>query len=256
MYTTAEAIVRLLRELGLWSAGIALQVTILARGRAVRLWRKYPLFYAQLACGVFVTLLDQWAFPTNAKWLSGFYWDVEFLAAVVGCGVLVDILRQAFVHSAPALVFGKATMGFLYGAIGLFTISFALDQYWHAPVLHLVLVERDFRLVQTAVLLSVVAAVFYFGLPLGRNLNGMLVGYGTFIACDLVTLALDSYYPKFFAQARSFLHPVLYCSSLLIYLYALWTYTPALPPKLLSAGGDLHNQPLEAFGLGSDATPD
>lgn len=51
------------------------------------------------------------------------------------------------------------------------------------------------------------AAVFYFGLPLGKNLNGMLVEYGIFIASDLVMLALESRFPVSFAVAGNFVQP-------------------------------------------------
>ena len=92
------------------------------------------------------------------------------------------------------------------------------------------------------------AAVFYFGLPLGKNLNGMLVEYGIFIASDLVMLALESRFPVSFAVAGNFVQPFFYCGSLTAYMYAMWTYEPASAPQFLSSGAG--GSTLAPFSLG------
>lgn len=118
----------------------------------------------------------------------------------------------------------------MYAAVGLSAALYVSSHVRNASSLRFIALERDFRLIQTALLLGMTAAVFYFGLPLGRNLGGMLVGYGVYVASNLVTLTLESHFSTWFETAWSFLQPILYCAAITIYLWALWRYSP--PPRL------------------------
>lgn len=187
-----------MREFAVWWTIIALQLTILGRAASLIGRNKYPFFDGQLGCSFLAGCVGLWIFIVVPVYFRGAYWDIELATALTGCGVLIEILHQAFLRNGPASLFGRTARGLVYITVGLFGILFALSVARNASLAHLFLLERDFRLVQTAVPLSVVAAIFY--LPLGRNLNGMLVGYGIFIARDLVTLALKSRFPISFSS--------------------------------------------------------
>jgi len=50
--------------------------------------------------------------------------------------------------------------------------------------------ERDLRIVQVTLLIGLVALFAYYAVPLGRNLKGIIYGYGLFIATNVLHLTL------------------------------------------------------------------
>lgn len=70
---------RLLMGLAVCWTGIALQVTILARGGLVRMWTRYPFFYAQLAFSLFSTSVGLFVFITDPESYGRVYWDAVLL---------------------------------------------------------------------------------------------------------------------------------------------------------------------------------
>ena len=224
---------RLAAEFVIWCAGLGLQLAILTRGAVARLWRLYVFFYAQIACSFVTSSLALWIFLRHRAEFTAYYWNTEFLTAFAACGILLDILRHAFAITPATRLFARVARYTVYSAVGLFLVLYIGGRGGHMAPPHLIALERDFRLVQTALLLGLTTAVFYFGLPLGRNLKGMLVGYGLYVASNLVTLTLESHFLGSFDRAWSFLQPILYCAATAIYLSALWSYHP--PPKLEDA---------------------
>lgn len=99
--------------------------------------------------------------------------------------------------------------------------------------MHLVIIERDFRGGQALFLTALLAATLYLGIPLGRNLTGLFLGYGLYIGAALVTLAIESRFPSSFVRAWYLWKSVAYGISLLIYLVSLWRYEP--PPNIKDA---------------------
>ena len=224
---------RIAAEFLVWFIGLGLQVAILFRGVAAGLWRHYGFFYAQIAFSFASSAPALWVYLVHRAAFSAYYWETEFLTAFAACGILLDILRHAFALTAATRIFASAARYTVYAAVGLFLVLYIVGHGGYAPLSHLIVLERDFRFVQTALLLGVTAAVFYFGAPLGRNLRGMLVGYGLYIASNLVTLSLESRFPASFDKVWNFLQPAIYCASTVMYLVYLWSYYP--PPKLEGA---------------------
>lgn len=224
---------RIAAEFLVWCIGLGLQAAILFRAAAAGLWRHYGFFYAQIALSFATSAPALWVFLTHRAAFTAYYWDTEFLTAFAACGILLDILRHAFAITAATRLFASVARYTIYSAVGLFLLLYTVGHGAYAPLPHLVALERDFRFVQTALLLGMTAAVFYFGVPLGRNLRGMLVGYGLYIASNLVTLTLESRFPISFDKVWNFLQPGIYCASTVMYLAYLWSYHP--PPKLEDA---------------------
>jgi hypothetical protein len=52
--------------------------------------------------------------------------------------------------------------------------------------------ERNLRIVQAFAILTLVSAFLWYAIPFGRNLRGILFGYGLFIAMGIVQLTLMS----------------------------------------------------------------
>jgi hypothetical protein len=89
-----------------------------------------------------------------------------------------------------------------------------------------------------------VGGIFYFGVPLGRNVKGILVGYGIYVGASLVTLAVESHFPAHFLGIWNQMQPLAYNFTLLVYLISLWHYSPAPSPQLNALAGRRSEQSL------------
>src|SRR5579863_9198816 len=173
----------------LWLACMALEGVILVRALVTEWFKKYPFFFAYLAC-VFIQdvfLLSVYLF--NFKYYTPLYWYAEFFSLAIGCAVSWEIFRLVLGRYPGA---GRMARNVLLLAL-IIAITKALGNAlsgglsWPSTAVEL---ERNLRAVQ-AVSLSVLALLSVcYVVPIGRNVKGILMGYGLFIATSVVTLAL------------------------------------------------------------------
>jgi hypothetical protein len=118
----------------------------------------------------------------------GFYWSTEFIGVFVGCAVVMEFawvglaefpgvakLARVALIATFSLTVGKVLLTAMQGALG-----------W--PVSLVVQLERDMRFVQIAAILSLLLLFLRYRVPLGRNLRGIIIGYGLFLAINIVNL--------------------------------------------------------------------
>lgn len=89
--------------------------------------------------------------------------------------------------------------------------------------------ERDLRVVQLAVLLGLAMLLGYYGVAIGRNLKGVLAGYGVFLGVSVLHLSVANSLGKTFPYYWEYLERATYIIVLLIWCRALWSYAPASP---------------------------
>ena len=217
--------------------GVPIHALILLRGAWVRLWKVYPLFYFQLACSLVASNMAFWIFLRHPASYFEAYWNAQILTMLTACCSLLELSRQGFRGGGvPDRRFGRSIFCFvcLLAANGgaLYWALFRGKAPSRALQAALVAFERDFRLIQALILLVLLAGLFYFGLPLGRNLKGIFFGYGIYVGSSLLTLALEARFLRWFYPFWAVLQPASYLASLLIYLFYLWSYQPAVAPSL------------------------
>ncbi|MGB7437248.1 MAG: hypothetical protein WBR26_12000 [Candidatus Acidiferrum sp.] len=214
-------------SLAVWFTGLILLALLLFRAFEARFVRNYPLFYAYVAF-VFVKssylLLVYLAKPDQ---YGRFYWYIQLASDAFGCAVVWEVYRGALSRFPGA---ARMTRNVL-----LFIVVIALSKaivetrngmtWWtHATMVEL---ERDLRGFQAGVLIGLVAIVALYRIPLGRNLWGMMSGYGLFISTNTVTLALRALFGDAFQDTWRYLQPTSYIAVLCLWCVALWSYTPA-----------------------------
>jgi hypothetical protein len=88
--------------------------------------------------------------------------------------------------------------------------------------------ERALRAVQAAAILALVALFLLYSIPFGRNLRGILLGYGLFVGERVVCVtfvSLQTHDFWFYAYSASYL------AALSLWLGYLWSYQPTPVPK-------------------------
>lgn len=160
---------------------------------------------------------------------SEWYGVSEFTTMILACGNMIEILRDAFTHCREGRRFAIFMSSILVVSAGAFAESLSGPHNW-TNRMHFVMTERDFRGGQAFLLVALLAAAFYLGIPLGRNLTGIFLGYGLYVGTALVTLAIESRFPHSFVREWYLWPSVAYGVSVLIYLTRLWRYEP--PPRV------------------------
>jgi hypothetical protein len=209
----------------IWCVGIVVEALLLYRGVRAKLVQRYPNFYIYalslfLADGVL--FLFYYARPAlYMRWT----WYAGFMVLFLGCGVILEVFRQVLSSYAGAEKLARLVSSAVFGAIVCFAIVYPI---WSpkssvAQALYIV-VQRDFLFTQALILLVLLQVISYYGIAMGRNLKGMVLGYGQCIGVTLITLAVRAYVGAGFQEVASMIQQLSYLAALTIWLMNLWSY--------------------------------
>jgi len=175
-------------------------------------------------------------------------------AILVGCVIVAEILRYVLTPRENLekflRVFRVAIAGAVFGGV---VASLALPPRGEKAVfLARVALERDFRVVQVALVLAILAVLFYRGIPLGKNGRGRVLAYGLYAITVLVMDSLRLYlgHPPFELWLN--VQPIAYEICVVVWLASLWNYHPNPPSAVLAsmyADTDLAYEGITAHAL-------
>jgi hypothetical protein len=215
----------------LWVAGIALESVILFRFLKHRLYAHYPFFFTYLVV-VWSSDMALWPiYRSHYASYSQFFWVDQFLNLLAGFGVLFEIVRKSFQRYPGARTFATAVVAAMFAILcGYFVFRLLpLFVYAHEGFSDL---ERDFRAIQALTLCGVLVVISYYRIEVGRNLRGIMAGLGLYVGSTILSHALKSYVGPAFDAAWSVIQPYAYLLSLIIWVFTLWSYSPAAAPEM------------------------
>jgi hypothetical protein len=219
----------------LGAIGPVLEALILVRAWRGNFLKEFKFFYAYLFCVLLrdASLLAVYhVFPT---WYAYVYWYSQFLVLLIGCGLIWEIYRIALAHYSGAARIARSVLLFLFIITMSRIIAYTTNNARWLPGQTTLETEREFRVVQSVVLVGLIALLAYYAIPIGRNLKGIIVGYGFFLTTSLVQLTLRDYIGGSFQVSWQYIQPVTYIIVLLIWCYALWSFEPRLRCESQSA---------------------
>jgi len=211
-------------SLVIWSVAAVLHLLILIRAIRASILTKYYSFYAYVFTALVGEILLYALWVERPASYEKTYWALQFITLLVGCGIILEIFRHALAPYPGAEKFGTIVVLAIFGAVFCFTVLYRLLGPPSGAALFEL--ERNIRTFQAILLFCILAVTSYYGIPIGKNLKGMISGYGLYIATSLVTLAVRSYAGVRFAQAWAYIQPLSLDLSLAIWLIALWSYHP------------------------------
>src|SRR5208282_4664794 len=151
-------------------AGMLFDAVILYRAFRAKLFAKYPLFYAYIACVLLVDVFRALIYHLGSSaFYRDFFWATQFLSLVVGYGVILEIIRKALEPYAGAERFARVAVVAVFAAVFSFVAFQTLTHPNWTPAACYAEFERDLRAVQVMVLASVLAVVSYYRITLGKN---------------------------------------------------------------------------------------
>src|ERR1700733_4433982 len=140
--------------------GLLVEVLILIRSIQCRIFAKYPIFYTYLLTVLGVSVFLQMAHAATPSLYALLYWRLQFVTMALGCGVIVEISRHVF---------------FL--------------PHWK-PAANPAELERNLRIAQAIALMSIVFLTGYYGIEIGRNMKGLILGFGVYVGASIISLLL------------------------------------------------------------------
>ncbi len=214
-------------------AGIFLECMILVRALQKRLLRRFPYFYSYAVCVLIGTVLSSVIRVVHPSSYPTYYWSAQFVTLLFGYGILLEIIQHVLSPYPGAERFARRTGVGLLAGILCFALVYSRVAPGATPGHIVVEFERDLRTVQTLLLVSLLAVISHYGIPIGRNMKGMILGYGLYIGTSLISLAVRAYAGAWLATLWVFAQPISFTLSLLIWMVALWSYAanPAPEPR-------------------------
>jgi hypothetical protein len=185
----------------------------------------YSYFYAYIA-STLTSLIMPVVYLVDRPSYNLWYWPIQFVTLVFGCGVVVEIFRHVLAPYPGAEKFAKAAAFAAFGALFFIAIVYMMVQ--QAPVSGAagIALERNVRALQAIFLFAVLAIIFGYRIPVGRNILGMIVGYGTYIAISLISRAVEAYASEWLKTVWLYIQPFSFIAALAIWMIALWSYSP------------------------------
>ncbi len=173
----------------IWWSSIALEALLLFRGLQTRMAFRFPYFYTYLAFVFFLEDLLSFLIKGSNPIYNYTFWSTECVGILLGCGVVLEIYRIGLARFP-----GTARMA--RGALALI-----------------------FVLAATKGLLALMNNLY--SIPIGKNLRGILFGYGLYVNVLAITLTFVPHIGHgFWFYALSASYPV----ALVTWLVHLWSY--------------------------------
>ncbi len=216
-----------------WWLGILLEAVILVQAIRGGFFGKYPLFYSYIATVLGVSIFLYIGAQMFPLWYRKAYWNAQIITLAVGCGVILEVIRHVLApHPGPAR-FARWAAVAVFAAIffAVFLHSFFLREWM--PAKNSAELERDLRMAQALALFVIAFLIFYYRIAIGRNMKGMMVGFGLYVSISLISLTLRLLFGVQFSPAWKVIQSTSYLGALSVWTVALWSYEPnpvAKPP--------------------------
>ena len=213
-----------------WWASIALEILLLVRAAQERLTRKFPIFYSYIGSVLLISLVRFYIHQAHSGFYERFYWYTEFLSVIIGYGVILEIYRRALINHRGLARLARTLLLILLFVTVAKVFADKLSSPFGSLAIATAELGRDLRYVQGALLIVMLAMFGYYRIPAGRNLKGLIFGYGFFIATTITNIAIRSQPGNELSLLMRKLQPVIYLVTLTIWSVALWSHQPEPQP--------------------------
>lgn len=213
---------------GLWLAAVGVETALLIHLLRLQLVSSYPFFSAYLTL-VWASSTCAWVtYHQGSAYYPWVYWIGEFLTVLAGFLVVWETFRHTL-QSFPTIR-RRLSWLILFLLLLLLVAQVLLGGFNALHWDHLFFgLARWLRFLQAGLLAAVLGAARYYGLPLGRNVSGMAIGYGLYTSLTVVNFVSQAL-ARIDLTQFSQLYAGTYLLTLAIWCYALWVYAPNPAP--------------------------
>ncbi len=140
------------------------------------------------------------------------------------------VLLQSLPYPGTARVARNLLFFVFVMAIAKTFVDVSNDPRWR-PAATTMDLERILRIEQAFAIVALIALFLVYSIPFGRNLRGILLGYGMFIAMSVIWLTFGASSGDTFRHYWSYVQPPSYFMTLGVWVAHLWSYRASPEPK-------------------------
>lgn len=215
----------------IWWSGIALDILLLVRAFRGRLAFQYPVFYGYISFILLQELVRFVVYEWHPQLYPNLYWTTEFVGMLLGCAVVFEIYRLGLSSFQGTARMARKLLAFVYAIALLKAIAGAWnDPRWWVEAATTD-IEGALRAIQAVAIVALIALFLSYSIPFGKNLRGILLGYGFFVAWNVASLPLVSSAGSRLHHVLSSAYPICYLFVLSFWLVHLWSYQRAPQPQ-------------------------
>jgi hypothetical protein len=211
-----------------WLLAIALKVALIGLLLYRGLYRRYLGFFAYITLGTSVELVRFYTYTFQVSAYLELYWWTQFIV-VAGEFLLIWELFGLALRNYPGV--RKFARFFVTAAFSLIAVQAAVSSITGQFARGVMGIERNLRAVEVALLLPLVLLVAYYGLPLGRNLTGIIVGYGLLTTANMVALYLHTALGPASQNLLNLFRENCEVLVVVVWLTTLWRFYPTPSPS-------------------------
>lgn len=208
----------------IWWASVTLEILLLARAFRGKLASTYPVFYGYVGFVAFQDVFCFLVYRWDPKFYAYAYWTTEFLCLLIGCGIVFEVYRNGLASYPGTARMARNLLVILFVLAAIMGLRAAADnpQWWlAATTLEL---ERTLRIVQAVCLAALVALFLFYSIPFGKNLRGILLGYGFFIGLRVISLSFVIEGAGTVRHFWGYAYSATYFVSICVWCAHLWSY--------------------------------
>ncbi len=224
----------------IWGMAVALEALILARSLRTGLFRAYAAFCVYVGVVFFGDATLPFLVKTvPTRMYRNLYWTKELICVITGYAVVMEIIEKAFAHFDGPKKLGRNAALITFAAIVGYAGFEAVLHRVPNRMKSWIPIEANLRGAELILLCIVIVVISYYRIAVGRNLKGIIVGYGICTVAVALNEAFRTFMGPSFQAAFSTIWSYSYIVSLLIWVVALWSYQPApAPAEFTQVDGD------------------
>lgn len=210
----------------IWWCGLALELLVLLRAYRTKLGLSYPVFHIYILFVLVQSCLRLAVYHYRPGVYGYVYWTTEFIGVVIGCGIVYEIYRSGLTDFPGTARMARRLLTAVFAmALAKAIADSSNDPGWWAEAT-IIDIERAMRTVQAFALIALTALFLIYAIPFGRNLKGILLGYGVFIGVSLIWFTFLPAEGYQYRHLWAYLGPATYDFALGVWVVYLWSPQP------------------------------
>jgi len=163
------------------------------------------------------------------------FWLYFLLSIVVEFAVLVEVSDHLFEPFPAIRQLGRALTIIISFGFGLIYI---LPAILNSHGRHSALLSFALRasLTKAVILGALLLAAHHYGLKLGRNVAGLILGFSIYLGVNIANFAADQFFYHLYDSVLWVMTPLAYTLCLTVWLVALWDFAPVAAESTMSPG--------------------
>jgi len=214
-----------------WLTNVLIALLLLQAVRR-RFFTKYVLFFAYLTYVLVISLVGFYVYSFRLEAYLSFYWYARFLSVAGGYCVTWELFTHVLRHYPGTAKMVRCLVSVFFLAVLGIALVDAFNNEASGLVESVIRFERNLQAIQALLLTLLLILIRYYAIPLGRNLRGLVLGYGFFIGVGIVTLTLRSLVGASFQLWWQYLQQGSGLIASAIWVQAFWVYAPNPKPDV------------------------